>query len=358
MASAQVLKTDMTELLRIRHPVLLAGMNNVSTARLAAAVSNAGGLGSIGGLRMTPNQLRKEISQLKDMLHDKTAFGVDLLLPQIGGSARKTNRDYTEGQLPELVEVIATSGARLFISAVGVPPKWVVERLHKAGIICMNMVGHPRHVEKAIAAGMDIMCCQGYEGGGHTGEVGTAALIPMCLDAAKGKTSAFTGKPIQIVAAGGIYDDRSMAAMLAMGAQAVWVGTRFIACEEATASKAHVDGVLQSGATNTIRTLIYTGRPLRTIKTPFVMEWENTRQEEIRELTSKGVVPYAKQRDEALATGKPFSIAKTRMLLAGQVAGSINSVLTAKQIVDSMTHGAARILQERAARIVLPAARL
>eukprot|EP01061_Rhynchopus_euleeides_P007205 TRINITY_DN1619_c0_g1_i2.p2 TRINITY_DN1619_c0_g1~~TRINITY_DN1619_c0_g1_i2.p2 ORF type:complete len:378 (+),score=153.42 TRINITY_DN1619_c0_g1_i2:60-1136(+) len=358
MASAQVLKTDMTELLRIRHPVLLAGMDSVSTAKVAAAVSNAGGLGSIGGGRMTPKHLRNEIKELKEMLHDKTAFGVDLLLPQVGGKARKTNHDYTGGNLAELIEIIATSGTRLFISAVGVPPKWVVERLHKGGVLCMNMAGHPRHVEKAIEVGMDIVCCQGYDAGGHTGEVGTAALIPMCLDAVKGKTSAFTGKPIQVVAAGGIYDDRSMAAMLAMGAQAVWVGTRFVACEEATSTKHHREGIIKAGPTDTIRTLIYTGRPVRTLKTPFVMDWETKRQEEIQELTSKGVVPYVKQLEDARRNGEPFSFAKTYMLPTGQAAGMIDSVLTAKQIVDSMTHGAARILQERAARIVLPAARL
>ena len=351
--SKQVLSTDVTKMLRITHPVLLAGMNNVSTATLAAAVSNAGGLGSIGGLRMTPDQLRKELVLLKSLLDDKTCFGVDLLLPQLGGSARKTNYDYTEGQLPELIDVIIESKARLFISAVGVPPRWVVEKLHKAGILCMNMVGHPKHVKKAIDIGMDIVCCQGYEAGGHTGEIGTLALIPMCLDAVKGSRSELTGKEVQVVAAGGIYDDRSMAAMLAMGAHAVWVGTRFIACKESTASKQHVDAVLKSGPTDTVRTLIYSGRPLRTVKTPFVKDWEDNKQDTIKALTTRGVIPYADQRDRAMKEGTPFSIAKTRMLLAGQVVGSIDKVLSAKEIVDGMTHGAAKLLQSKVDTMVV-----
>jgi NAD(P)H-dependent flavin oxidoreductase YrpB (nitropropane dioxygenase family) len=100
-------------------------------------------------------------------------FGVDLALPQVGGSARKTNHDYTHGHLPELIDIIIKEKARVFVSAVGVPPGWAVEKLHEAGILCGNMVGAPHHAEKAVAAGMDFVIAQGGEGGGHTGEIGT-----------------------------------------------------------------------------------------------------------------------------------------------------------------------------------------
>merc|ERR1712086_519740 len=121
----------------------------------------------------TPKQMGGEIEELKEMLDDKTCFGVDLLLPQVGGSARKTNVDYTKGALPELIDVIVNSGARLFVCAVGVPPNWAVDKLHAAGVLCGNMVGHPKHVSKALAAGADIIIAQGYEAGGHTGDVAT-----------------------------------------------------------------------------------------------------------------------------------------------------------------------------------------
>jgi NAD(P)H-dependent flavin oxidoreductase YrpB (nitropropane dioxygenase family) len=123
---------------------MLAGMNVAAGPKLAAAVSNAGGIGVIGGVGYTPDMLREQVAELKSHLKDKSApFGVDLLLPQVGGSARKTNYDYTKGKLDELIAIIIDSGAKLFVSAVGVPPKHVVDRLHKAGVFYMYVVVDP-----------------------------------------------------------------------------------------------------------------------------------------------------------------------------------------------------------------------
>ena len=165
--STPSLQTPLSKLLGIRYPIILAGMARTSGGPLAAAVSNAGGLGVIGGLDYTPEQLQSIIDDLKSNLSDKSLpFGVDLALPQVGGSARKTNHDYTHGQLDELIEVTIKNGARLFVSAVGVPPARTIKRLHEAGILIMNMVGHPKHAVKALEAGVDIVCAQGGEGGG------------------------------------------------------------------------------------------------------------------------------------------------------------------------------------------------
>jgi NAD(P)H-dependent flavin oxidoreductase YrpB (nitropropane dioxygenase family) len=166
--------TPVTQLLGIRHPILLAGMGQTSGAPLAAAVSNAGGLGVIGGVGYTPQMLRDMIAELKAGLKDPSLpFGVDLLIPQVGGNARKTNLDYTKGTLDQLVDIIIEGGAKLFVSAVGVAPRHVVEKLHKNGILYMNMIGHPKHVHKACQAGADIICAQGGEAGGHTGDTAT-----------------------------------------------------------------------------------------------------------------------------------------------------------------------------------------
>lgn len=117
---------------------MLAGMGQTSGAPLVAAVSNAGGIGVVGGVHYTPAMLREMIAEIKSSLRDPNLpFGVDLLLPQVGGSARKTNSDYTKGLLFELVEVMIEGGVKLFVSAVGVPPKSVVDRLHKAGVLYM-----------------------------------------------------------------------------------------------------------------------------------------------------------------------------------------------------------------------------
>jgi NAD(P)H-dependent flavin oxidoreductase YrpB (nitropropane dioxygenase family) len=141
MSSPPTLQTPLCKLLGIRYPIILAGMARTSGGPLAAAVSNAGGLGVIGGLGYTPQQLQTIIDEIKENLTDKSLpFGVDLALPQVGGSARKTNHDYTHGQLDELIEVTIKNGAKLFVSAVGVPPKRVIERLHEAGILVCSVI--------------------------------------------------------------------------------------------------------------------------------------------------------------------------------------------------------------------------
>lgn len=166
--------------------------------------------------------------------------------------------DYTKGKLNELVDIIVDSGAKLFVSAVGVPPKAVVDRLHQNGILYMNMIGHPKHVKKCLDLGVDIICAQGGEGGGHTGDVPTTVLIPAVVNLCKGKTSPMTGQPVQVIAAGGIYNGQTVAAALMLGASAVWVGTRFILTDEAGAPKAHQEAVRTSGFDDNIRTIIFT----------------------------------------------------------------------------------------------------
>eukprot|EP00732_Lithocolla_globosa_P004583 Lithocolla_globosa_v1_NODE_4313_length_1465_cov_20.626241.p1 type:complete len:287 gc:universal NODE_4313_length_1465_cov_20.626241:1416-556(-) len=273
MAPKETFPTPITKLFGITHPIILAGMNVAAGPELAAAVTNAGGLGVIGGVGYTPDFLRQQIQNLKKDLKNKDApFGIDLLLPEVGG-ARKTNYDYTKGALPELIDIIIEEKAKLFVSAVGIPPRYVVDRLHRAGIPVMNMIGSPKHVQKALDAGVDIICAQGGEGGGHTGEVATSVLIPAVVDMVRGKKSPLTGQQVAVVAAGGISDGRGLAMALCFGADAVWVGTRFICAEEAGAPKRHQKAVIEAGYHDTVRTVIYTGRTMRVLKTPFIMDW-------------------------------------------------------------------------------------
>ena len=199
--------------------------------------------------------------------------------------------DYTKGKLDELVTIVIESGAKLFVSAVGVPPQHIVDRLHKAGVLYMNMIGHPKHVKKCLDLGVDIICAQGGEGGGHTGHVPTTILIPAVVKLCEGKTSPMTGKPVQVVAAGGIYNGQTVAAALMLGASAVWVGTRFILTDEAGAPKAHQEAVRTAGFDDNVRTIIFTGRPLRVRNNAYIQNWEENRLQEIKDLTSKGVIP-------------------------------------------------------------------
>ncbi|KAK2741559.1 hypothetical protein FQN57_005542 [Myotisia sp. PD_48] len=345
MASPQQIRTPLTDLLKINHPVLLAGMNVAAGPKLAAAVTNAGGLGVIGGVGYTPEMLREQIEELKSYLHDKNApFGVDLLLPQIGGNARKTNYDYTKGKLSELVDIIIESGAKLFVSAVGTPPKAVVDKLHANGILYMNMIGHPKHVQKCLNVGVDIICAQGGEGGGHTGDVPTSILIPTVSKLVQGKKSPLTGQDVLVVAAGGVFSGQSLASALVLGAAGVWVGTRFILCDEAGAPKSHQEAVRTAGFDDNVRTIIFTGRPLRTRITPYIQNWEENRAQEIKELTGKGIIPVTHDVDQQGDDVDDDFLDNARPLLMGKAAAVVNEKKSAKAIVDELvSDGAAWI---------------
>ncbi|PLN77813.1 2-nitropropane dioxygenase [Aspergillus taichungensis] len=347
MSSPQQIRTTLTDLLKIQHPVLLAGMNVAAGPKLAAAVTNAGGLGVIGGVGYTPEMLQEQVDELKSYLNDKNApFGVDLLLPQVGGSARKTNYDYTKGKLNELVDIVIKSGARLFVSAVGVAPKPVVERLHKAGILYMNMIGHPKHVQKALDAGADIICAQGGEGGGHTGDVPTTVLIPTVAKLCQGKKSPLTGGPVQVVAAGGLYNGNSLAAALMLGASGVWIGTRFILADEAGAPKAHQEAVRTAGFEDNVRTIIFTGRPMRVRMNPYIQNWEENRQDEIKKLTSQGIIPVEHDFENLPDDVDDDTLDNARPFLMGKVSAVVNEKKPAKAIVDELVNDAAVLIKQ------------
>jgi len=330
--------TPLTTLLSIRHPILLAGMARVSGAALAAAVSNAGGLGVIGGFMYTPAQLRSIIAELKSLLADPSLpFGVDLALPQVGGSARRTNHDYTGGKLDELVDITIEQGARLFVSAVGVPPPHVVERLHAAGILVMNMVGHPKHAIKALEAGVDVVCAQGGEGGGHTGSLASSVLIPAVVDVAREYfPPMLNGSPAMVVAAGGISTGRSLAAALMQGAMGVWVGTRFVASVEAGCSEEHKEAVTACGFDETETTLVVSGRPLRMRTNEYIRKWHE-KPDKIAELCGRGVVPMEWDFEQGNDVDLPH--------LMGQVAGSIGETKPAGEIVDEIVTEAVEMLR-------------
>jgi NAD(P)H-dependent flavin oxidoreductase YrpB (nitropropane dioxygenase family) len=238
--------------------------------------------------------------------------------------------------LDELIEVTIRNGAKLFISAVGVPPARTIERLHEAGILIMNMVGAPKHAEKALRAGVDIVCAQGGEGGGHTGDIANSILIPAVVDVARRHTSPLTGKPTMVVAAGGIYDGRSLASSLMQGAVGVWVGTRFVAAEESGASRLHKESVVTADFDDTIRTLVVSGRPLRVRRNEYVQSWEE-QPEKIRELTEKGLVPMMRDMEDEKDVDMPF--------LMGQVAAIIKDIKPAKAIVEDMVREAVEMIK-------------
>ena len=173
--------------------------------------------------------------------------------------------------------------------------------------------------------------CARWGGGGHTGDIANSILIPAVVDVAKKYTSPLTGEPALVVAAGGIYDGRSLASSLMQGAVGVWVGTRFVASEESGASQRHKEDVVSADFTDTLRTLVVSGRPLRVRMNDYVKKWED-QPEKIRELTDKGIVPLAHDMENDVEVEIPF--------LMGQVAAIIRDVKPARQIVEDMVREA------------------
>ncbi|KAF2034500.1 2-nitropropane dioxygenase [Setomelanomma holmii] len=210
------------------------------------------------------------------------------------------------------------------------------------------MIGHPKHVHYACRAGADIIIAQGGEAGGHTGDIATSVLIPACADACKQYKSPITGKPVALVAAGGINDGRSVAAALMLGASGVWIGTRFIVSVESKAPKSFKEEVIKANYDSWIKSTIWSGRPLRALNNPYIQDWETNRQAEIKELTSKGIVPLVHELDRLHEAGKLTDEIEEAAALRpiGLVGGSVNKAgQSAHEIVDEIVQETVQALK-------------
>ncbi len=221
---------------------MLAGMGGVAYHELVAAVSNAGGIGTLGAAPLTTELMEHEIAAINAST-DKP-FGVDLLaaLPE----------SLTRG-----VELIISGGAALFVAGLGVP-RDIIGRLHEAGVLVASMCGKVRHAVSAVESGCDFVIVQGTEAGGHTGLIATMPLVPQVVDA--------VGDRVPVVAAGGIFDGRGLAAALALGADGAWIGTRFIATPEARTVRGYKNALLHTLEDGTVISKGYSGKPMRTVR--------------------------------------------------------------------------------------------
>jgi enoyl-[acyl-carrier protein] reductase II len=315
--------TPICDMLGIRYPILLAGMGGVSYAELCAAVSNAGAFGTLGMAGRSHSEIREEIRKVRD-LSDKP-FGVDLLaaVPE---------------SLERTADAIIEGGAKAFISGLGVPPPHLVMKFHDAGLKVMNVSGTVRHARGAEAGGLDAVVAQGTEAGGHTGKVAGMALIPQVVDAVK----------IPVIAAGSIVDGRGLAAALALGAQGVWVGTRFIASAEAHAGGLYRQVILDAGDEDTIVTRCYSGKTMRVFKNEYVAEWER-RPQDIQPFPAQAMLSHQAGVMGGIG-GQIEGLDRSRSAFAmGQGAGSVREVKPAGEIVREMVAEAEEVL-ERIAR--------
>ncbi|GBF58537.1 putative monooxygenase [Candidatus Phycosocius bacilliformis] len=303
------LRTPICDLLGVEHPIMLAGMGGVSYAEVCAAVSNAGGYGCLGMAGRSPDEIRTEMRKVR-ALTDKP-FGVDLLaaVPE---------------SLEASVDIIIAEGATAFIAGLGVPSA-IIDKLHKAGLKVMVVGGAVSHAEKAEAAGCDAVICQGSEGGGHTGLVGTLPLVAQAVERVK----------IPVVAAGGLYDGRGLAAALALGAQAVWMGTRFIASKEAHAGQMYKDAVVSARDTDTVRTRCYSGKPMRVKDNAWVKDWES-RPADIKPFPMQAMISMQSGAMGGIG-GQIEGLEQDKSCFAmGQSAGGVRDVLSCEEIIKSI----------------------
>jgi len=318
------MRTRLTDILGVEHPVMLAGMGGVSYHRLVAAVSEAGGFGCFGASTMTSDQLRDEIRAAR-ALTDKP-FGVDLLTAM-------------GDRLVDDTRLAIDEGATLFAAGLGVP-RDVVELCHERGVLVLSMCGKVRHALAAVEAGCDIVVAQGTEAGGHTGQVATMPLVPQVVDA--------VGDRVPVVAAGGIFDGRGLAAALALGADGVWIGTRFIATHEARTAPGYKDALVRTAEDGTVISRAFTGKTLRAVRNRVTQHFEE-HPEELR--------PFPEQIVAAISGGwlhlgadedTPGVDPERECYPAGQGVGAIHDVVPAGELVQAIVTEAERTLDRLA----------
>jgi enoyl-[acyl-carrier protein] reductase II len=314
------MKTRLTELLGIEHPVMLAGMGGVSYSQLVAAVSSAGGYGCLGASTMSSEMLAAEIAAVRSLT--PKPFGVDLLTA-------------FPNTLVANVELLIEGGASTFVAGLGVPSH-VIDLCHQHHVLVISMCGKVEHAKRALDAGCDVVVAQGTEAGGHTGTVATLPLVPLIVDA--------VGDHIPVVAAGGIFDGRGLAAALALGAQGVWVGTRFIATLEARALPGFKQGILDTSEDGTVISRAFSGKTMRVLRNDTTDRYEADPSllkkfpEQLAVSLSEGTFHLGG--DDSTPGVDP----RREGYPAGQAVGAITSLLPAGEIVRSMVIEAERVL--------------
>lgn len=306
-----MIKSKICEILGIKYPVFQGGMAWVADASLAAAVSNAGGLGLISSINAGTEAVRNEIRKCKE-LTDKP-FGVNIML-QAPNAA-------------EIAQMVIEEGVKILTTGAGSPAQYM-EAWKAAGIKVIPVVASVALALKMQAVGATAVVAEGAESGGHVGELHTMALIPQIVDALD----------IPVVAAGGICDGRGVAAAFMLGADAVQVGTRFLSAEECTVHQNYKDKILKATDISTIVTGKTLGHPVRSLKTPFSKTFAKMEADpsvKPEEILAFGTGALRK----AVKEGDPNG-----SYMAGECAGMVKKIEPAKAIVEDLVNGAEKLL--------------
>ncbi len=307
-----MIKSRICGILGIKYPIFQGGMAWVADASLAAAVSNAGGLGLISSVNAGTEAVRAEVRKCKE-LTDKP-FGVNIML-QAPNAA-------------EIAQMVIDEGVKILTTGAGSPAQYM-PAWQEAGIKVIPVVASVALALKMQAIGATAVVAEGAESGGHVGELHTMALLPQVVDALD----------IPVIGAGGICDARQAAAAFILGADAIQVGTRFLAAEECTAHQNYKDKILKATDISTIVTGKTLGHPVRSLKTPFSKTFAKMEADpsvKPEEILSFGTGALRK----AVKEGDPNG-----SYMAGEVAGMVRKIEPAKDIVEDLILGAERILR-------------
>jgi nitronate monooxygenase len=370
-----ILHTELCDMFGIKYPIVAAGMGFASGPALVAAVSNAGGLGVIGAASLIPKELREMISRTRD-LTDKP-FGVDVPMPpQLEEEDFNATEDSVRAQLPpeavafankfgeelglphvrgkaglqvfskeftrECFKISLEEHIPVFVSAVG-DPSWAVPEAHAKGMKIMACIGLVRQARRLANAGVDIIIAQGTEAGGHTGRIGTMALVPQVIDAIR---------PTPVLAAGGIADGRGLAAALALGAIGAWLGTAFVATQESCVetieygymSQWEVDlwkrKILEATEDDTVISRVLTGKTLRMIRNKFQENWEKKGGPVLRTPRQNLLIA------DLLEGVREAKLEGYTLPVGGQISGMIKKIKPAAEVVNEIAEEATHILEK------------
>lgn len=297
------MQTEVTKLLGIKYPIIQGGMAWVAEHHLAAAVSEAGGLGLIGAANAPAEWVREQIRKAKE-LTDKP-FGVNIMLMS----------PYAD----DVAKVVAEEGVKVVTTGAGNPGKYLAA-WKEAGICVIPVVASVALAKMMERAGVDAVVAEGTESGGHIGETTTMVLVPQVVDAVK----------IPVIAAGGIADGRGIAAAFMLGAKGVQLGTRFVASKEAVVHQNYKDYIVKAKDIDTRVTGRSTGHPVRVLRNAVTKEYLELEKkgasfEELENLTVGGLRRAVQEGDT-----------KTGSLMSGQIAGMIHDIPTCQEIIDRL----------------------
>ena len=355
------MKTKLAEKLGIEYPIFAF----THCRDVVVAVSKAGGIGVLGAVGFSPEQLKEELDWIDAHIGDYP-YGVDTVIPQkyegmdnkdpeelleqLKALVPDEHKQFAENLLqeagvpeadvsngpdggllgwteatagPQIEEALKRKNVKLIANALGTPPADIIKKIQDKGILIGALCGKIKQAKAHKEAGLDFIIAQGGEGGGHTGEIGSIGLWPQIIDAVG---------DLPVLAAGGIGNGRQMAAALAMGAQGVWAGSLWLTVEEAMTQPAQKDSYLNASSEDTIRSRAWTGKPARMLKNKWTEAWESDDTPDPLPMPLQGMVTFDAIRRTAMYADKG-SAQDVSFNAAGQVIGQINEVESVKNVI-------------------------